>query len=224
MRLLNGRPLLEYSILAARQSNVFTTTIVASDDDDVVGVAMLAGADAVKRRNVKDSQPDIQWIREVLSHLRGKNRPDAFAILRPTSPFRTARTIQRAYGVFRDMGECGDSIRAVEPVRQHPGKMWTWPGPGYPIKPLLGDKRHSDGTPWHSSPTQTLPPIFVQNSSLEMSWTSNVEVHGTIHGRKVVPFFTEGHEGFSIDYPEDFEHAERLVHQHPELLPPIVHV
>jgi N-acylneuraminate cytidylyltransferase len=86
--------------------------------------------------------------------------------------------------------------------------MWTWEGGGYPMKPLQPNV-HADGTPWHSSPTQTLPQVYVQNASLEMSWTSNVEIHGTISGRKVIPFLTEGWEGFNIDYPEDWEAAER---------------
>ena len=33
----------------------------------------------------------------------------------------------------------------------------------------------------------------------------------TISGERIAPFLTEGAEGFSIDYPEDFERAERLL-------------
>ena len=44
-----------------------------------------------------------------------------------------------------------------------------------------------------------------------MAYTANVEAHGTIHGRKVIPFFTEGHEGFSLDYPEDWARAECII-------------
>ena len=87
-------------------------------------------------------------------------------------------------------------------------KMWTLEN-GV-ITPLMPWTR-ADGVPGHSCPTQSLPVTYVQNSSLEMAWTANVEVHGTIHGRKVAPFFTEGHEGFTLDYPEDWERAERLV-------------
>ena len=35
----------------------------------------------------------------------------------------------------------------------------------------------------------------------------------------VVPFLPEGREGFSIDYPDDFEQAERLAAADPSLLP-----
>jgi hypothetical protein len=59
----------------------------------------------------------------------------------------------------------------------------------------------------------------MQNSSLEMAYTANVEIHGTIHGKKVGPFFTQGHEGFSIDTEDDCQQAERIAAEHPELLP-----
>lgn len=67
------------------------------------------------------------------------------------------------------------------------------------------------GTPWHSMPMQSLPPVYVQNSSLEIAWRWCVDIFDTISGPKVAPFFTEGMEGFSIDYPEDWERAERYV-------------
>lgn len=222
-RRLAGHPLLAYSIAAAQESGVFECVYLSSDDESALGVGRDHGARLIVRPSefATDASPDIQWVRDALRVVTlNTARPDAFAILRPTSPFRTAATIQRAYKEFCAMADCGDSIRAVEPVRQHPGKMWTCQGPAYPIRPLL-DMKHPDGTPWHSSPTQSLPTMYVQNSSLEMSWTANVEVHGTIHGRKVGPFFTKGYEGFAIDTEEDWAEAKRIAAAHPELLPQI---
>ena len=207
-KLLGGHPLIAYTIAAAHESGIFATVCVCADEYEVCLYATQADCAAVLREPVSDHQPDIEWVREAIGLL--EERPDAFAILRPTSPFRTAETIRRCYQEFREMADCGDSLRAVEPVKQTPYKMWTWLGPGYPITPF-SDRKHPDGTPYHSSPTQSLPTVYIQNSSLEMAWTANVEVHGTIHGRKVGPFFTDGHEGFSIDYPEDWEQAERLL-------------
>jgi N-acylneuraminate cytidylyltransferase len=142
----------------------------------------------------------------------------AFAILRPTSPFRTAATIRRAYQEFSAPDGTHDSLRAVELVKQNPYKMWTWQGAGYPIKPLLSGTM-DDGTPIHSAPSQAAPTTYLQNSSLEMGFTSNVETHGSIAGRKIIPFFTRGYEGFSIDEPGDFERAESLVAEGAAILP-----
>jgi hypothetical protein len=94
-------------------------------------------------------------------------------------------------------------------VKQHPGKMWEWVGPGYPMTPLLSYSSH--GTPWHSSPTQTLPTFYIQNASLEMAWTRTVTQLGSIAGKRVLPFFTEGFEGFDLNTMDDWREAERLI-------------
>ena len=60
------------------------------------------------------------------------------------------------------------------------------------------------GQPWHSTPYQALPVVYVQNASLEMAWTRVVFQQGTIAGTEIVPFMTEGLEGFDINDPHDW--------------------
>ena len=105
-------------------------------------------------------------------------RTDAFAILRPTSPFRGAATIRRAWERFTELGERIDSIRAVEPCRQHPGKMWVVHGDDL-MSPLLPQPEE---LPFHSRQYAALPPVHVQNSSLEIAWTRVATEDHTIAG------------------------------------------
>jgi N-acylneuraminate cytidylyltransferase len=206
-RLLNGHPLIAYTIRAAQDSGVFADVWVSTEDDHAARLAMEYGARVISRSSeaAHDDAPDIMWVREFFQHQNADY--NAFAILRPTSPFRTAAMIRRCYEQFiRDESH---STRAVEAVKQHPGKMWWNNGPGYPMTPVCDAKR-SDGTPWHSSPTQTLPPAYVQNASLEMAWTYVLDSFGTISGRKISPFVTDGLEGFDINTEEDWREAERL--------------
>ncbi len=65
--------------------------------------------------------------------------------------------------------------------------------------------------PSHSTPYQALPPVYVQNASLELAWTRVVTDRRTIAGDVVVPFITEDHEGFDINDPTDWLVAERLL-------------
>jgi CMP-N,N'-diacetyllegionaminic acid synthase len=224
-RCLGKYPLIRYSIAAAQQSGVFDRVVVCSDDPVVWKLAYQAGVEWYERTAASDEQPDIVWVREVLEHLTP--RADAFAILRPTSPFRTAETIQRAYRQFTLPDQTADSLRAVWPVREHPYKMWVSPPyvvkgaeHAYPIVPLHKGE-HPDGTPWHSSPTQSLPTVYVQTSALEMAWTRCVEVYGTISGRKVAPFFGAEFELFSIDTPMDWQIAEAVARDIPDMLPAV---
>jgi N-acylneuraminate cytidylyltransferase len=217
LRRLNGHPLVAHAIAAAQQSGLFAGVYVSSEDEDTLRVASAYGATALARAAdlARHDTPDYPWVRDVIVRLHP--RPHIFAIVRPTNPFRTGATMRRAWRIFREPDATCDSVRAVQPVTEHPGKMWTWAGPGYPLRPYV-DRTHPDGTPWHSSPTQALPPVYVQNAALDLAWSANVFEHGTIAGRKVAPLFTEGLEGVNIDTEEDWERAVRLAAAHPEAL------
>lgn len=210
VRPLAGHPLIAYSIAAAQRSGVFDAVVVSSDDEEIAAVARRYGAEVpgLRPANIASStSPDIEWVRYVLDGLAEEGRSyEAFSIVRPTSPFRGAETIRRAFEELMDRKEA-DSIRAVELCRQHPGKMWTLEGEL--MEPLL--PQPEEGVPTHSRQYQDLPEVYVQNSSLEIAWTRAVVEHGSIAGEHVAPFFTTAAEGFSIDYPGDFDEAERML-------------
>jgi CMP-N,N'-diacetyllegionaminic acid synthase len=207
---LAGHPLLAYSIASALQSGVFTDVILSTDSERYADVARHYGAEVPFLRPAKlsgETSPDIEWVTDVLEMLRRNGREyDSFSILRPTSPFRTAGTIRRAFGEF--INETGvDSLRAVEKCRVHPAKMWIVRGKRmFPLLPLGPAER-----PWHSSQYPTLPLVHQQNASLEMAWSRVVLEDGTIAGNVVMPFLTEGYEGFDLNDPLDWKIAEELV-------------
>jgi CMP-N,N'-diacetyllegionaminic acid synthase len=186
---------------------VFDAVVVSTDGERTAEIARHYSAEVPALRPPElagATSPDIAWIEHVLGLLPAY---EAFAILRPTSPFRGAATMRRAWERFLELGERIDSLRAVEPCRQHPGKMWVVHGDDL-MTPLLPQPEE---LPFHSRQYAALPPVHVQNSSLELAWTRVVTEDGTIAGRRVAPFFTDDLEGFSIDYPSDFDRAEELL-------------
>jgi CMP-N,N'-diacetyllegionaminic acid synthase len=218
IRLLGGKPLLAWTIQAADESGLFKDIVVSSDSDEILDIARDYGAIAIKRPEeyATDTSPDIEWLRHALAALWKLNIA-AFALLRPTSPFRTADTIRRAYAEFCDAGRAIDSLRAVERVKQHPGKMWLH----YPQANLIAPLLLQPGHPWHSSQMAALPEVWVQNASMEIAWINTIERYGNQAGEVVAPFFTEGHEGFDINDEHDWKAAEMLVAEDPGLLPPV---
>jgi len=205
IRPLHGHPLLAYSIAAAHDAGVFDAVVVATDSEDIAAIARRYGADVPGLRPAEIStatSPDIEWVRWALA-----GQPhELFAILRPTSPFRGGEVIRGAFERLVAAGDGADSIRAVELCRQHPGKMWTIEGEL--MQPLLDQ---GDGVPLHSTQYAALPRVYVQNSSLEIAWSRVATEGGSIAGERVLPWLSEPADGFSIDYPEDFELAERMV-------------
>jgi CMP-N,N'-diacetyllegionaminic acid synthase len=217
---LSGHPLLAYSVSAALESRVFDAVICATDDSSYADIAQYYGAEVpfLRSKDISgDLSADFLWVSWMLKELSriGRNF-DVFSILRPTSPFRLASTIRRASETFlRDSR--ADSLRAVQICEQHPGKMWIIRGER--MLPMLPFS--NKGTPWHSSQYTALPEIYVQDASLEFAWTKLVFEQNTIAGESIIPFISEGFEGFDINYPEDWSRAEDYIRKGQAKLPSI---
>ncbi|MFN8384185.1 MAG: acylneuraminate cytidylyltransferase family protein [Anaerolineales bacterium] len=223
IHMLAGHPLISYTICAAKQSGIFSDILVSTDSEEYAEISRQYGAEVPFLRPADisgDLSLDIEWVDFTLHKLKELGREyDCFSILRPTSPFRLPKTIQRAWREFQTE-EGVDSLRAVEKVKEHPGKMWVVRGNRMmPLLPI-GPKEQ----PWHSSPYQALPEVYSQNASLEIAWSRVVFNGRTIAGSVVMPFFTEGHEGFDVNRPYDWELAERLVSKGEAELPSITKV
>ena len=207
IRPLAGHPLLAYAIATARQAGIFDRVICSTDSGKIAEVAQRYGAEVPFLRPTElatATSPDIEWITHALDRL--EEHYDLFAIVRATNPFRGPGVLRRGFEQLLATPEA-DSIRAVELVKQHPGKMWIVEGKT--MRPLL-EQEHLD-VAWHAGQYQALPPVYVQNSSLEIAWTRVVSQTGTREGKVVAPYFTEGAEGFNIDDEDDWEHARRLL-------------
>lgn len=217
---LNGHPMLAYTISAAIESNMFDSIIVSTDSEEYATIARHYGAEVPFLRPVAlaiDSSPDIEWVSYTLSELHNRGRVfDHFALLRPTSPFRTANTIRRALKQFCDSAYA-DSLRAVERCTQHPAKMWRIIDdllvPVLPVQPI--------GTEWFSLPTQSLPEVWVQNASLEIAHVRCVTEMHSISGTKIIAFKTEHPEGFDVNSSDDVVLLKSLLANSVSLLPPI---
>jgi len=209
VRVLAGHPLLAYAIETALQSAVFERVVVSTDSEEIAALARWYGADVPLLRPPEyatSTSPDIEWLRFTLEKM--PERYDLFALIRATNPFRGPAAVRRGLDQLLATAEA-DSLRAVEPVKQHPGKTWVLEENGRLMRPLL-DQSHLEVT-WHAGQYQALPPVYVQNSALEIAWMRVVAETGTREGRVVAPFFTEGYEGFNVDDEDDWERAERLV-------------
>jgi CMP-N,N'-diacetyllegionaminic acid synthase len=220
IRPLGGHPVIAYTISAAVASGIFDAVIVSTDSEAYADVARHYGAEVPFLRPAEasgDRSPDIDWLSLTIDRLDASGRRyDAFSLLRPTSPFRKPETIQRAWRQFL-AAEGADSLRAVEPVEQHPGKMWVvrghWMTPLLPLSP--------DATPWHSQQMAALPLVHAQNASLEIAWTRVVRDGRTISGAVLTAFLTQGDEGLDINRQKDWWWAEHLIAAGEAVLPKV---
>jgi CMP-N,N'-diacetyllegionaminic acid synthase len=219
VRPLAGHPLLAYAVETALQADVFERVVVSTDSEEIAEVARWYGADVPFLRSPEYAtsvSPDIEWLSFTLEKL--PERYEMFALIRATNPFRGPDAVRRGVDQLVATPEA-DSLRAVELVKQHPGKTWVLEEGGRTMRPLL-DQSQLD-VAWHAGQYQALPRVYVQNSALEIAWMRVVAETGTREGRVVAPFHTEGYEGFNVDDEEDWERAERLVSSGAAKLPAV---
>ena len=219
VRPLAGHPLLAYAIETALQSGVFERVVVSTDVEEIAEIARWYGAEVPFLRPsayATSTSPDVEWLAYTLEHL--DEHYDLFALVRATNPFRGPEVVRRGYEQLLATPEA-DSLRAVELVKQHPGKTWRLADDGRTMEPVL-DQSHLD-VAWHAGQYQALPEVYVQNSALEIAWTRVVADTGTREGDVLAPFLTQGLEGFNVDDEEDWARAEQLVAAGTGMLPAV---
>ena len=216
VRPLLGHPLLAYSIAAARESGVIDRIVVSTDDEATAETAVAYGADVPGLRPhvaSEDSADDYAWVSHALEQWVAPHPHQALVILRPTSPLRSGDSIARALNLLAE-STWADSVRAMKPVSEHPGKMWRVASSGEATTYLPQGGAYN-------GPTQALEKLWVQASSLEIVWRASVEKHRSIAGERVLGFELPGEESRDINTEWDWTMMEALVAQKPELLPRI---
>ena len=200
IRTLGGHPLIAYAIQAAKDAMLFDGIYVSTDSARIGEIAEYYGVKYILRpdKYATDDSPDAEWIEHALEYISTWS----YAIIRPTSPFRTGETINRAWIKW----DKASIMKAVEPVKQHPAKMW---------KVYRGQMNSYTQTENHLCPTQTLNMVYVQNGSLEFR-----PRYGRVF-EDYQSFFTEGNEGFDLNTPNDWILAEALIEKGYAKLPQI---
>ena len=97
IRILNGKPLIAYSIIQAQGAGLFDEIFLSTDSQEYANIAMQYGANVPFLRSdelASDSASTWDCVREALEqyHTIGKEY-DIFVVLQPTSPLRTTRDI-----------------------------------------------------------------------------------------------------------------------------------
>lgn len=104
IRLLNGKPMLAYTIEAAIESRMFSHIHVSTDSDLYARIAIEYGAEVPFLRSEEyacDSASTTDVIRYVIDRYKKSELEfDTFAVLQPTSPLRTAEHIRAAYDLL----------------------------------------------------------------------------------------------------------------------------
>ena len=119
IKLLNGKPLIYYTIMAAKKSKLIDRIIVSTDDKRIKSVAIKYGAEVPFIRPKKLSQDHILDYPVILHAVKklklnlNKKRNDILVFLRPTMPLRSHKDIDSGIKeiLFKKNVKCIRSVR-----------------------------------------------------------------------------------------------------------------
>ncbi len=103
VKLINGKPLVAYSIEAGLQSKYVTRTIVSTEDPEIKEIAAKFGAEVVDRpmELAEDETKTAPVVYHALKELEKTGYiPDYVVLLQPTCPLRDGEYIDSAFDFF----------------------------------------------------------------------------------------------------------------------------
>jgi CMP-N,N'-diacetyllegionaminic acid synthase len=215
IKLLGGRPLLAYSIESARHSRYVNRIVVSTDSDAIADVATKEGAEVPFRRPAEISQghsTELQAVEHALVTLKERDayEPDLIVLLRPTSPFRTSRSIDRAVELLMN-DPTAHCVRTLRLCSEHPHKMWVMDQDGRRIRSLIPVEEKLPEA--HTLSYQLLPVVYIQNASMDVLRPSNIWQLRSTTGSEIIPLIQDEFESVDINTEIDFLLAETLMAQ-----------
>ncbi|MEE3046816.1 MAG: acylneuraminate cytidylyltransferase family protein [Pseudomonadota bacterium] len=206
IRELAGKPLIAYSIEAARAASGIDRIIVSTDDVDIADISRSYGAEILMRPSslAEDQTPtrDVLWFHACELQAEGY-RPDVVLTLQPTSPLRKSRHIEEAIKLFLSYPNADSLVSCVRvPHHFHPRSVM---------------KINDEGFAEHFLDEKELPlrrqdksPVIARNgAAIYLTRTPNLRDY--VFGGNLLPYMMNAVDSLDIDTFEDFELAEKVL-------------
>lgn len=208
---LGGKPLIYYSLLAAKAIKEISKKIICSTDNKkIANIAKTLGYEVpfLRPKNISGKYAtDITFVNHAIKYFFNNKICFKFGlILRPTSPFRDKKTLNTAYKIFSSSNF--SSMRAVTKAPITPYRIWK--KEGNEIKPIIKTNLYEH----YNIPRQKLPKTFFQTGNFEffkINFKSNIK---SVSGKKIYGYIVNGLLKVDIDLKKDLDEANKLFRQH----------
>jgi len=208
IRKVAGKPLIEYTINAAKKFNKFDKIIVSTDSEKIARISEANGIEVPFLRPKKISSnksKSIDYVKFTLKKLKQDEDfvPEIITILQPTSPIRRIETITKSIGILKKTK--ATSVITVTKSKHHPYLSFWFNKENY-LKPLK-----SDFSNYYQR--QKFPDVYYPTGSVYTFWTENLKKYNTIYGPKIKPIILHEDESIDVDSVFDLFISEmRILH------------
>lgn len=200
VKLLGGKPLIQYPIEAAKQCKSIDKIIVSTEDREIADEAKKAGAGIIERpvKLAGDGVPTLPVLIHAVQQLEKKDyKPDLIVLLYATAPFVKADYMGDG---IKKISEGYDSVISVcEDTRNY--KLWKRSGKSY--KPLFKKRVNR----------QKAEKSYRENGAFYIMTYDTLMKKKSITGKKTALIIMKTEESVDIDTPLDFVIAEALINR-----------
>lgn len=204
-RLLGGRPLLTWSIDAARGIPDICDILISTDDEAIAGIARAAGALVPWLRPAAlsgDTSTSVDVALHALDRYEAESgQIDGLLLLQPTSPFRSRETIVNGISAFQARQE--RPVVGFSPAQSHP--LWCFKMEDGRPRPFC----EQNGLHLRS---QSLPPAYIVNGAFYLISPQDLRANRSFYSDDMVALIMDDpREGMDIDTQWDWDMAEAMI-------------
>lgn len=205
VKLLDGKPLLAYTLETALLATKITAVCVSSDSDVILRAASAFPSVYAHKRNpdiAQDTSPITEAIEDVLNHYERKGRIfELIVLLQPTAPIREPFHIDEAVDALNQTPHANALISVCEMKDVHPARMYR----------VKGGLLTSFFPEFETAMRQDIPPAFYRNGSIYIVRTVAFKEQQMLMAKPTIPFIMPNEYLANIDEPIDWIIAEALV-------------
>ncbi|ASQ46409.1 acylneuraminate cytidylyltransferase family protein [Legionella clemsonensis] len=212
VRLLAGKPLIAYTIIAAQKAACCDQIVVSTDSQEIAGISSHYGASVPWLRPENLAEDSSNVIDAVIDMLERYQTIDIYfdsvLLLQPTSPFRKPETIKQAVEMHIASGH---SVVSVNSVMMKP----SW----YTTIDANGNLCSSEIFNNHLQSAE-LSPLYKLNGSIYIASTEQIITNKSFYSSPTRALLIDKpSEGIDVDTTLDWALVEKLVETKEETLP-----
>jgi CMP-N,N'-diacetyllegionaminic acid synthase len=207
IRLLCGKPLLEYTAECALAARHLSRVILSTDDAEIAEVGRRCGLDVPFMRPAElaaDNTPTLPVVQHALGWMEAHDEYfDAICQLQPTNPLRRPEVIDACIELLEESD--ADAVMTILPVPAEYNPHWVYFGGAN------GQLYLSTGEVTPIPRRQELPPSFHREGSVYVTRRDVVMKGNSLYGKRVIGHLVDAAHSVNIDGPEDWKRAQAIL-------------
>ena len=209
IKLLNGKPLISYTIAAAKQSKHIEQVIVSTEDKEIKEVSITHGAEIIERPDelAQDNSPTLPVLQHTIKTLQDNNKKvKLIVLLQSTAQFQKAKEIDEAIETV--LNGNWNSLISLSSVPKHFNPIWQKKisdnGQVLNVsdsEPINDDKK--------STRRQDLKQTYWKNGQIYIITPETLMEQNSLFGERCTSYIINRNI-VNIDTEEDWKQAEKL--------------